>query len=397
MIGLHSLSLFLDLAGDIWSRKAISLFFSFLAVGVFIPWGQVQAAEVELLTPSSGTTVVARNPETHLILRQKWNTKVIRVRVLQTGEVLDPVVSMEGEDYDYLHFRLPLSPGLNKFTVLPEGQQLELKYQRVQAELNLVALGKDVAFFHMNDKLPKACQECHELKETELITPAGLTKQVSCGICHPSIVNQGRWKHSTTINQQCLSCHQQSVKPWKIGFPAVKIQEICFSCHTRERSWLNGKVIHGPLILGGCTLCHNPHGEDYPFMLWADGSLTLCIACHSDKGNLVNEKKEKRPPFVHGIIFGKGCVACHDPHAADEQFMLKKPTNELCASCHPALQGVTKGHPVAGHPVSAPEEFRRPGRKLTCVGCHDPHGASHQYLLVETKLGARLCRGCHKR
>jgi predicted CXXCH cytochrome family protein len=377
-------------------RAAVLLLFCLIGIGSFAPWGQVLAADVEILTPKPGTTVFARNPETHLVLRQVGG-KIIRVRVEQTGAILNSIVSMEGEEHTFLHFRLPLVSGKNKFTVLPSGPQLEFKYQRVQAELNLASLGKDAYFFHQDDKLPKSCQDCHDLKDAEVIAPAGLIKQISCVTCHPKVVNQGTWKHSTTLNQQCLSCHQQSVKPWRIGFPAVKIQEICFSCHTGARSWSARKIIHGPLILGGCTLCHNPHGEDHRYSLWAEGSLTLCLSCHSDKANLVNEKKEKRPAYVHGIIFGKGCVACHDPHASNENFMLKKPTNELCASCHPALQGVTRGHPVAGHPVAAPTEHRRPGRELTCVGCHEPHGASHQYLLIETKLGARLCRVCHKR
>jgi len=356
-----------------------------------------QAADLEILTPQAGAKVIARSPETHLVLRQSGSAETTRLRVEKSGVTLDPVVSMEGDESIYLHFRLPLEPGMNKFTVMPSGQGIELNFQKVQADLNLKSRGKATSFFHQNDKLPKSCQECHELRETETIEPVGLKKQVSCVNCHQNLVDKGQWKHGPTVNRQCLSCHQQSSDPWRIGFPKIRTQEICLGCHTSKKAWFERRAIHGPLDLGGCTLCHNPHGEDHRYMLWAEGSLTLCVVCHSDKENLVDEDKKKRPPYVHGIIFGKGCVACHDPHATDNHYMLKKSTNKLCVGCHNDLAGVTRGHPIAGHPVAGPTELLRPGRKLTCSSCHEPHGSNHQYLLIETKLGDRLCRGCHKR
>jgi predicted CXXCH cytochrome family protein len=100
---------------------------------------------------------------------------------------------------------------------------------------------------------------------------------------------------------------------------------------------------------------------------------------------------------VHGVIKGAGCVLCHDPHAGDERYMLRKPINDLCLGCHQENVDLKMGHPIARHPFAGPTERRRPGRELTCVGCHDPHGSRHEHLLVETKVGGRLCRGCHRR
>ena len=354
-----------------------------------------QAATVELVTPRTGTTILARDPEVHLVLRQAGPDKPSQVRVERTGDVLDAVVNMVGETHTYLHFRLPLVAGTNRFTILPSGKQVELKYRRIQAELKPKSIGKDVFLFHLDDKLPKGCDECHDLQESETLQPSGLKKQTGCAVCHADLLARGKVKHGPAVNEQCLTCHQQSVMPWRIGFPPAKIQDVCFICHTSEKAWFSRSSIHGPIFLGGCTLCHNPHGEDNQYMLWDEGSLRLCLDCHSDKENLV--RKKNRVPYVHGIIFGKGCTACHDPHATDQQYMLIKPINELCVGCHPQLAGVTQRHPVDRHPVSAPTEHRRPGHKLTCVGCHDPHGSNNQYMLVETKMGARLCRVCHKR
>ena len=355
----------------------------------------VRAAEVELLTPQPGSTVVARNPLTHIVLRQPAGGGVSRVRVERTGAVLAPIVTMDDGDSVFLHFRVPLVPGGNMFTIVSSDEKVKINYRRVQAAVDPESFGKEVFLFHRSNKLPKLCQECHDLQETETIEPVGIKKQTGCATCHKTIVEKGTRKHSTTITEQCLSCHQQSSKPWRIGFPMVKVQNLCFNCHTGKKDWFSRSAIHGPLFMGGCTLCHDPHGSDQRYQLWADGSLDLCLSCHSGMENLVSEKN--RLPYVHGIIFGKGCVACHSPHASDQQYMLRKPVNQLCLGCHPVLPGGLQGHPVAGHPLSGPTEHRRPGHKLTCVGCHDPHGSNYQYLLVETKLGARLCRECHNR
>ena len=353
------------------------------------------SAEMEILVPKPGATLIARNPETHLVLRQKGVSMESQVRVDKTGTILDAELSMEGDEHDYLHFRLPLKPGLNSFTIIPEGRRLDLKFKQLRVAPNLQSLGKDVVFFHQDDKLPESCVDCHDLDEIETVEPSGLKKQVSCATCHQNIINKGSSKHSSTVNQQCLSCHQQSVKPWRIGFPEIKIQNICFSCHTGKKAWLSRKVIHGPVNLGGCTLCHDPHGENHRYQLWAEGALTLCIVCHDDKQNLVSEGD--RLPYVHGIVFGEGCVACHDPHATDQAFMLHKPINELCLGCHPRQKAFSAGHPVPRHPIAGSTEYLRPDRELTCSSCHNPHGSSHQYMLIETLQKGRLCRVCHEK
>jgi len=377
----------------VWMRIAVMLFLWSFSMATTKTRDLVWAADLELLTPRPGVTIIARNPETHLVLRQSGTRETLRLRVEKSEAMLEPVVNMEGGEYIYLHFRLPLKPGLNTFTIVPAGRVLELTYQPLKGLLPINM--KSFYLFHQEGQLPESCVDCHDLQMAKTIDPVGLKEQTSCADCHKNLFDRYIWKHSTTVNQQCLTCHQQYVKPWRIGFREGRIDDTCLTCHTGKKIWLSSKYRHGTLI-GGCTLCHNPHGGGYRYQLWAEGSLMLCVACHSDKGNLVS-KGEDRLPYVHGIILGKGCVACHDPHATDEEFMLYKPINELCTSCHPNLAGVKKGHPVAGHPLETSSRQQRPGRELTCAGCHDPHGSVHQRLLVETIRGGRLCSVCHKR
>lgn len=363
---------------------------------IFLPESLALASELKILTPPTASVVIGRNPETHLVLRLSRPGEEIKVKAEKTGAMLEPVVAMEGKKYLFQHFRLPLVSGMNRFTLVPGGQRIQITFKRLQAALTPKSLGENVYFFHQDEKLPKSCEDCHDLHETSNIDSIGLIKQTSCAACHSNLIDNYAWKHSLAVNQQCLDCHQKSVKPWRIGLPVGNIDSICVTCHISKKDWQTRKYPHGPMI-GGCTLCHSPHGNKYRYLLWAEGSTELCIDCHSDKKDLVRGKKEERVKYVHGIIVGKGCVACHDPHATDDQFSLLKPVNELCVSCHIRLAGVNRGHPVERHPLSAPEEKRRKGRALTCVGCHDPHGSSYQNLLVETIQGGRLCRVCHNK
>lgn len=369
------------------------VFFCSFTVAMLTNSGKVFASNVEILSPRSGATVISRKAEVHLILRCKGEGKACRLKVEKSGRTLNPIVDEEEDrTHVFLHFRLPLVPGKNRFSIVPGNERIELTFKPIFAELDPNSIGPDVFLFHQQNKLPKSCQGCHDLEDTGIIQPIGLRKETSCVVCHKNLVEETKWPHSPSINGQCLLCHQQTVKG-RIGFPIAKLKDLCFACHTSKKSWYSQKYVHGPLNAAGCTLCHDPHGQDYPDMLWADGSMALCLVCHRDLEDLVS--KNNQLPFVHGIIVGKGCVACHDPHASDQEFMLLKPINELCVSCHTFLAGVKRGHPVEGHPLSGPEEKRRKGRRLGCTGCHDPHGSRHKHLLIKSTMGGQLCYECH--
>ena len=378
----------------LWGRICFYLFLGlFCRFGMGIVFGQAQvfAAGPEILVPRPSSTIIARNPETHLVLRNPAGG--IMPQVVVEGKKLSPQVSEHGEDGVYLHFRLPLKPGLNRFMISPGGLRLELKYQPLLANLPK-SLSKDVHLFHRDEKLPPSCSGCHELQAGSKIAILGFESQDSCFSCHQNIVSNVTFQHSPQSTKLCLTCHQQSITPWRIGFPAGKIEDTCFACHTGKKAWRSRKHVHGPLNVGGCTLCHNPHGDKYRYQLWDEGSRALCVTCHGDKEIKQGENKPVR--FVHSIIAGAGCVACHDPHATDNPFMLHKPINALCVGCHQALAGITRGHPVGGHPVSGPQERRRPGRELGCTSCHDPHGSAYRDLLIGSNLGGQFCRECHK-
>ncbi len=378
--------------GRVLVKVAVMLFVWLFGMEITTTWDRAWAGNVELLTPRQGSTITARNPETHLVMRQSDNVKKCRVKVEKSGEILEPEVEMEGEEHIYLHFRLPLGSGLNIFTIVPGGQRLEITYQPIKTRLpsNL----KSYYLFHQNDQLPKSCVDCHDLQATDTMAPVGIKQQTSCTTCHANIVDKNTWQHNPVVNQQCLTCHQQSVKPWRIGFREGGIEDTCIACHTSIKNWRTRKHRHAAMI-GGCTLCHDPHTGKFRYLLWAEGNVDLCVSCHTDKQKLFS--KDHPLSYVHGIITGAGCIICHDPHGADNLFVLRKPINELCLGCHPVLLRNTLGHPVANHPVGGVKDPLRPDREFVCSSCHEPHGTNHQHMLIQTKRGGLLCRVCHKR
>ncbi len=351
------------------------------------------ASGIEILTPPSGATIVGRHAEAHLVVRRP-HREGSQVWVEANERRVDPAVVREILNDNYLHFRLPLQPNLNSFTIHPGAERLVINYRPVRAALNPNTLGSDVYLFHRNGQLPHICAQCHDLQKTTPVEPVGLRAQESCASCHRNLLEQSPWQHSTSVNKQCLACHQQFAQPFRVGFPTGKIEETCVACHTGKKDWRSRKSIHGPMVAGGCTLCHNPHGDKNRYQLWAGGASDLCIACHSDMESLIQRNGAR---FTHGILHGpKGCVSCHDPHASDHEAILHDSINELCVSCHQGYVGIRRGHPVGGHPVEGPSERRRPGRKLTCVSCHDPHGSSYRYILFADGRGGHVCSRCHR-
>ena len=189
-----------------------------------------------------------------------------------------------------------------------------------------------------------------------------------------------------------MTCHRRGDGNRKITTLVGRVDETCFSCHINKRKWMKNSYIHGPAATGDCTVCHDPHGGKFPYMLWADPKMDICIACHTDKQNI---KKKKKGFVEHGIIEGNGCSACHSPHASDYRFQLADSINNVCVSCHISMKGVEDGHPVGNHPLSGTDDPRRKGRELSCSSCHNPHGANYQYLLIGSLLGGHVCSKCH--
>ena len=148
----------------------------------------------------------------------------------------------------------------------------------------------------------------------------------------------------------------------------------------------------------------------------------LCLGCHEDLAKQLGEKPHK--------AVETGCVTCHDIEKGKDKPFLRAEENALCLACHhqPALppgakapdrvaiargydvpratlpaaaqlglDARGKGHPTTGHPVAGVPDPLKPGKSLTCMSCHVPHGGpSPKLLAFALKPGEGVCQHCHK-
>jgi predicted CXXCH cytochrome family protein len=149
---------------------------------------------------------------------------------------------------------------------------------------------------------------------------------------------------------------------------------VCLECHDLARE-LSSPVRHPPAAEGDCAACHNPHVARFDKLL-KDQPAPLCVTCHSDL------ERELERPYAHRPVAEGRCADCHQPHGSTHRALLREPGAALCASCHETV-GVWRQRRVQHAPFAQGQ----------CARCHQPHAAEAAGLLVRS--GAALCVTCH--
>jgi predicted CXXCH cytochrome family protein len=78
-----------------------------------------------------------------------------------------------------------------------------------------------------------------------------------------------------------------------------------------------------------CTLCHGRRRQQRGFSLQVRLTAPvpkLCYGCHADY--------TVSAPFVHGPVAVGQCLFCHNPHKSKIEHLLKEPEPKLCYLCH---------------------------------------------------------------
>jgi predicted CXXCH cytochrome family protein len=111
--------------------------------------------------------------------------------------------------------------------------------------------------------------------------------------------------HGPYEAKMCEACHQRGTNTL-----SLPMEELCFKCHTLD---IRKKYLHGPVAVGGCRVCHEPHGSGRLFLLVSEPQ-KFCFHCHDEK-------------MVSGNEAHKGvdapCTTCHDAHSSENRFLLK--------------------------------------------------------------------------
>ncbi|MBI4651409.1 6-bladed beta-propeller [Candidatus Desantisbacteria bacterium] len=108
-----------------------------------------------------------------------------------------------------------------------------------------------------------------------------------------------------------------------------------------------------------------------------------CLFCHVDKEKLLKTAKVIHSPFE------ENCEDCHKRHSMDEKVLSKEEIfeakgNEICYKCHDtADKDFMKKH----------QDF--PVTNIECIGCHSPHAADKDKLLLMQHGEILKCNSCH--
>ena len=199
----------------------------------------------------------------------------------------------------------------------------------------------------------------------------------------------------------CLECHASSLKDLSPAHDKQPIEKSrCTGCHDPHSSDMPKLLLpypHGPYAAGLCSSCH-PAAKGGNVGLTAATVDSLCYNCHT------NFKAEMEGAGSRHKLLSqsdRSCMECHDPHAANQEYHLKKPAQELCVSCHdvPPKQNAQGGAPL---PVSdgrdaqylklSSKYVHEPSKK-SCLICHDAHASQFP---KELRISMRdLCMDCH--
>ena len=283
-----------------------------------------------------------------------------------------------------------------------------------------------------------ACTVCHEAHFSSqpklLLQPA----RDLCVSCHKEVVPKTGEALSVhaPVKDNCVGCHDPHASDLKYELKQAA-PNLCFSCHKDVKDSLAaGTVVHGVTTQeGGCSICHVSHFSKLP-KLQKLPQPEECLGCHdrelkaADGRMLPNMAAMlKDNPQHHGPIRLGSCTACHQPHVGNHSRLLiaEYPPEfyapfqieryGLCFRCHsPDL--VLQSQEGAGL-----TRFRDGDKNLhwlhvnqpkgrTCRACHEVHASRQPFHVREsvpfgaggwmlainyqqTQKGGSCTPGCH--
>jgi predicted CXXCH cytochrome family protein len=182
-------------------------------------------------------------------------------------------------------------------------------------------------------------------------------------------------QHSPFKMRNCLSCHKAggSLETKSEG------QELCTQCHAEAKAFTARKLVHKALTMEGeCSNCHAAHAGFTADFLKKPSS-QVCYTCH--------DRKKFTRRNVHQPA-AENCATCHDVHSSDySKLLVEGDEIKMCLQCHDADK--THMHPMGGDFIDP-----KTGGRLVCSSCHSPHSSDHENILLAEKQRG-LCVLCH--
>ncbi|MFQ6034428.1 MAG: cytochrome c3 family protein [Sedimentisphaerales bacterium] len=165
-------------------------------------------------------------------------------------------------------------------------------------------------------------------------------------------VTKSDWYMHKPLNN-CVTCHgerkQRSFSPQTLLTSPVP--ELCYNCHTNYA--VSSSFVHGPVAVGQCLFCHNPHKSKFKHLL-KEPEPKLCYLCHDSSAI------ESVP--AHLTKLSSGCTNCHSAHAGSTKYLLKPASFQS----REELNGVNSIDKVVQRHIQAEKkQYEKQGFELT--------------------------------
>lgn len=249
------------------------------------------------------------------------------------------------------------------------------------------------------------CLHCHDPHASDHPNQLKKPLVILCISCHPIISDWQKqpYRHPLVDTEDCLICHMPhgGNEPSLLTMP---IPRVCDHCHEQDDTFVSAHSGY-QLREANCITCHHPHASSLPALLMPNQHAPFksknCDACHAESGgsafamktdiktvctkchSAVNRIAEE--PFAHILNDEQSCMHCHSPHASSEEALLSGSQTVICVKCH------FTGREYAGKPM----ETILAHKGMDCSNCHAPHGSANELYFV--KDSQDMCVGCHER
>ncbi len=239
----------------------------------------------------------------------------------------------------------------------------------------------------------------------------------ACAVCHPTKYNA--WletKHSTTNHTSagCVGCHTTGYIVKSSATASYSEGLVgCEACHGPGSVHASTTTKTMTTIIG-CVGCHdekegktNTHGGDPAIVnygeLTAELSVDVCAACHMRGKSL---KANGTPgsfnyPWKESVGFGYSSGAFSPGNVLSDYLYIFQPNDSYIIS------GTTvtfadyywdlgsSNYADWGHGVNGLKWSKHWNNKITCVGCHEPHGSEYSGDTTLDIEDNELCYSCH--
>jgi predicted CXXCH cytochrome family protein len=278
------------------------------------------------------------------------------------------------------------------------------------------------------------CIECHDAHDSNNNGLLKKEKTMLCLDCHSDLEEDLIKIHRhAPFEDDCSNCHSShSSMHEDLLFEESK--NLCFTCHDNIQNDLNKlPIVHAVMNEeSSCSKCHSPHASNESSILISK-ERELCLSCHnkeysSEFGTIKNIKEHiDQHKFVHEPV-KEGCSSCHNPHAEKYPFLLKDfmtptmyaPANtrnfQLCYNCHDEEAMKIKSGNLSTNFRNGNQNLHyvhlKGDKARNCNICHDVHAADGEHLIktktwfgqwempigYEPNLNGGSClTGCHEK